>query len=516
MTISGGDRRGAWTLVATGLGLFMIFLDASIVNVALPDIQSAFDTGEAGIQWVVAAYSLTLAIFMMSGATFADRRGRRFAYLIGLSVFSVSSFACAFAPDIAFLTVARGFQGAGAAVVNVASLALVGAAFPDPRAKARAIGIWTGIAAVGLALGPTLGGFLTEDIGWRSIFIVNPVIGVIAVLLTLRVVDESHDPTPRGFDLPGQLLFAAGIGALTFALIQAPISGWLSAAILVAFFSSLVVLAGFVWLELRSRDPMMDVRVFADRVYSTALYAVFAVLFCVYGAQFLITQYFQNVRGYSPEQAGLLMLAMAVPTMIVAPLSGRMVVARGGRTPTLLGIGSAALGVGILAVSKASLLPVTLVGIAFLGISGGLGVASATSVAMGHIAAERSGMASGILSVQRGLGSTAGFAIMGSVLSAWVAFALPDKLEPLIPDTAQRDAVVDQVTESADPQALVALIGPGEPLPESVTTTDEIFEVTDDVFIDGIRLAMLLGLLVAMSALILGWRMFPRRGPPPT
>ncbi len=176
--------RQRMTLVATGLGLFMIFLDATIVNVALPDIQNEFDVGEQGIQWVVAAYSLTMGMFMMSAATLSDQRGRRRAYVVGIVLFCVASVGCGLAPDLGVLNLARGLQGVGAAIVNVASLALVSAAFPDPAAKARAIGLWTGIAAIGLAIGPTLGGVLTEGLGWRSIFLINVVVGVVAVVLT--------------------------------------------------------------------------------------------------------------------------------------------------------------------------------------------------------------------------------------------------------------------------------------------------------------------------------------------
>ena len=229
------SRQGTWVLVATGLGLFMIFVDAMIVNVAIPDIQREFDAGESGIQWVVAAYSLTMAMFMMTGGTFGDHYGRRRAYVVGIVIFCVASIGCALAPGIEFLSVMRGFQGIGAAVVNVASLALVGAAFPDPDRKARAIGIWTGIAAVGLAIGPTLGGILTEHVGWRSIFVFNPVIGIIAIFLTYRHVAETRDPASRSFDVPGQLLFIVGIGVLTYALIQGGHDGWGSALILGCF-----------------------------------------------------------------------------------------------------------------------------------------------------------------------------------------------------------------------------------------------------------------------------------------
>jgi EmrB/QacA subfamily drug resistance transporter len=504
-------RLGTWTLVATGLGLFMIFLDAMIVNVAIPDIQQQFDAGESGMQWIVAAYSLTMAMFMMSGGTFGDHYGRRLGYIIGIAIFCVASVACGLAPGIEVLIVARGFQGLGAAIVNVASLALVGAAFPDRKAKARAIGIWTGIAAIGLAIGPTVGGVLTEDVGWRSIFLFNPIIGLAAIVLTLRFVHESRDPTSRSFDVPGQLLFIIGIGVLTYALIQGDDSGWLSPVILASFTTAAVLLVVFVRYELHAKDPMMDMHVFRNRVYDAAIYAVFATLFCVYGTLFIITQYFQNVRAYGPEKAGTLLLAMTIPTIILSPLTGRFVAARGARTPALVGLGCAAIGTGILAVSNARILYVTLVALAFVGAASGLSVAAATSEAMSSIPSERSGMASGILSSQRALGSTAGFAIMGSVFAATISIALPHDLERIVPDRARRDEVVDRVVEDANPQAVASLIGPGKPLPRNVTEDDAVLDAADDAFITGIRVAMLVGFVVALSSLAVSWLLFPRR-----
>jgi EmrB/QacA subfamily drug resistance transporter len=504
-------RQGTWVLVATGLGLFMIFLDAMIVNVAIPDIQHQFSTGESGIQWVVAAYSLTMAMFIMTGGTFGDHYGRRLAYVVGIVIFCVASIGCGLAPGIAFLSVMRGLQGIGAAVVNVASLALVGAAFPDPDKKAKAIGIWTGIAAVGLAIGPTLGGILTEHIGWRSIFLFNPAVGIIAIILTYRHITETRDPASRGFDVPGQILFIVGIGALTYALIQGGHNGWLSPLILGCFATAAVVLVLFIRYELHTGDPMMDVRVFRSGVYDAAIYAVFATLFCIYGTLFIITQYFQNVRAYSPEKTGFLMLAMTIPTVVLSPITGHIVSKRGARSPTLIGVACVAIGTGILAASDASILLVTLIALAFVGAAGGLAVAAATSEAMGSIPAERSGMASGILSSQRALGSTAGFAIMGSILAVIVSVTLPNNLKPVIPDTAQRNEVVDTVVDDANPQAVTGLIGPGEPLPDNVAEDDAALAAADDSFITGIRVAMLVGFIVALSSLIVGWLLFPRK-----
>jgi len=510
VTAAAPAPRQSLLLVATGLGLFMIFLDATIVNVALPDIQSEFDVGEAGIQWVVAAYTLTMGMFMMSAATFADSRGRRRAYVVGLVLFSIASIGCALAPNLLLLNLARGVQGVAAGVVNVASLALVSAAFDDDAARARAIGAWTGIAAVGLALGPTVGGVLTESFGWRSIFVVNPVIGVVAVVLSLTVVAESRDPVARRLDGAGQLLFIVAVGALTYGLVEGPHAGWTSAVILVCLVGSAVLIAVFIRVELRTTDPMMDVRAFADPVYSTAIATVFAVLFALYGTMLIITQYLQNVRDYSPERAGVVMLAMTVPTIIFAPISGRLVARVGARRPTLAGVAAVAAGCGVLALTTGGWLGWTAIGLVGAGISGGLAVSPATHMAMSSIPADRAGMASGILSAQRALGSTAGFAIMGSVLAAVVASVLPGNLEQAIPDEARRDAVAAEIAEAANPRAVASLLAPGQPLSDLVSDSDEIVDDVDDAFVTAIRAAIAVAFGITTVAFVLGWVVFPR------
>jgi EmrB/QacA subfamily drug resistance transporter len=499
------------TLVATGLGLFMIFLDATIVNVALPDIQREFDVGEAGLQWVVAAYSLTMGMFMMSSASLADRRGRRLVFVVGIVIFASASVACGLAPGIGLLAVARGVQGVGAAMVNVASLALVSAAYPDPDAKAKAIGAWTGIAAVGLAIGPTVGGLLTEGLGWRSIFLVNAFVGAAAIVLVFRYVGESHDPTGRGIDLPGQILFIVGVGALTYGLIEAPQSGWLSPEIVALLVGSVVVLGAFVVTELRQRDPMMDVRVFEDGVYSTAIGTIFAVLFGIYGTMLVVTQYFQNIKDYSAVEAGFLMLALSLPVVVLAPLAGRFVARYGGRRVTLSGVLSIFIGLFVLAAGVGNWLVVVLVGLALVGSAGGLAVTPATTVAMSSIPPERSGMASGIMSAQRALGSTAGFAIMGSVLAVVVSATLPGKLEPLIPDPTERDEAVEAIVDQANPRAAVGLIGPGKPISDvPASEIDGVVDAADDAFVEGIRAALVTAAVVVLAALIAGFRLFPK------
>lgn len=495
-------------LVATGLGLFMIFLDATIVNVALPSIQDEFSVGESGLQWIVAAYSLTMGMFMMTSASIADRWGRRRTFVAGLVIFCGASLACGLAPNIDVLNLTRGIQGVGAAVVNVASLALVGAAYTEPSAKTRAVGLWTGIAAVGLAIGPTVGGVLTDSLGWRSIFMVNPIVGGIAIVLTYLFVDESSDPEGHSFDPFGQVLFIVGIGALAFALVEAPVHGFSSPAILVPLLSSAVVLIGFALFELRSRDPMMDVRVFANIPYTASIITVFSVLFCAYGTLLIITQYFQNIDGYSAQRTGFLLLAFSIPGMVMAPVAGRMAARFGGRRPTLVGIASAGLGTLLLAAGVGGPLWLVMLGLFALGNGAGLAIAPATAVAMASIPAERSGMASGILSTQRGLGSTAGFAIMGTVLALVVAAQLPGKLEPVISDPVERSIVVDDIVEDANPQAVPAVIGRAPQ--RGPDERAEVIAAADSAFVAGIRLAELLGFVLVAGTFVFGLAVFPR------
>ena len=508
MTSGARTVHPGMVLLATGLGLFMIFLDATIVNVALPAIQEDFSVGESGLQWVVAAYSLTMAMFMMTSASVADRWGRRRTFVVGLVIFCGASLACGLAPNIEVLNVTRAMQGVGAAVVNVASLALVGAAYTDPAAKTKALGLWTGIAAVGLAVGPTVGGVLTDSLGWRSIFMVNPIVGAVAIVLTYLFVEESSDPDDHSFDAVGQVLFIVGIGALAYALVEAPVYGFSSPAILVPLIASAVILIGFAVFELRSRDPMMDVRVFANIPYTAAITTMFTVLFCAYGTLLVITQYLQNINGYSAERTGFILLAFSIPAMVMAPIAGRLAARFGGRRPTLAGIASACIGTVLLAAGVGQPLWIVMLGLFALGTAGGLAVAPATAVAMASIPPERSGMASGILSTQRGLGSTAGFAIMGTILALVVAAQLPEKLEPVIRNPVERSIVVDDIVEAANPQAVPAVIGRAPA--RGADQRAEVIEAADSAFVDGIRLAELVGFVLVAGTFVFGWIVFPR------
>lgn len=505
------NRTERLTLVATGLGLFMIFLDALIVNVALPDIQRSFAVGEAGLQWVVAAYSLGMAVFIMSAATLADLYGRRRWYLVGISLFTLGSIACGLAPCIEVLNAARGVQGLGAATVNVTSLALVSAAFPEAKQKARAIGIWTAIASVGTALGPTLGGLLVEQWGWRSIFYVNVPVGALVLLLTLGFVKESRNERARHFDLSGQVLFIVTVGAFVYAIIEGPHGGWTSSLILALLAAAAVGCFLFLWLERRSSDPMMDLTLFRDTSYALSIGTICTVFFAVYGMLLLTTQFLQNVRGYSPEVTGLMILPFSAGVTIVSPLVGHLVGRIGARTPILVGLGALMLGLLTLIASGHRNPALVLVGLGLCGTGAALCLTPITTIAMTAVPPERAGMASGIMSAQRAIGSTIGFAVLGSVLAAWLSATLEPHLARAVPNPVERRAIAETIITSANPRAHVAEIVPRRPIAHrDPMRTASIVELAEDDFIQGIRAAFLVATASLALVFLAGWRWFPR------
>ncbi len=515
--------RQRFTLGATGLGLFMIFLDALIVNVALPDIQSSFGVGEAGLQWVVTAYSLGMAVFMMSSATLADLFGRRRLYLVALVLFAAASVACGVAPELWVLNLARSVQGIAAATVTVTSLALVSAAFPDPSEKARAIGLWTGVASIATAIGPTVGGLMTDALGWRSIFLVNVPVAAIAIALTVRFVAESRDPSDRGFDVGGQIRFAVLVGAFAVAVIEAPQRGWLAPAIVVCFVVASVALVSFVRYELRRRAPMMDLHLFSDRTYRLAIVTIFVAFFAVYGMLLVATQYFQNVRDFSPAQAGLLILPFSAGVVVMSPTAGWLVTRVGSRIPILSGLMLLITGLAAIAIGMSVPTVLVLAGLLCVGVGAALVLTPITSLAMSAVPEDRAGMASGIMSSQRAIGSTVGFAVMGSILAVWLSANLDTDLTRVIPDSAAREAVASEIIDAANPRAYAAEVGPGRPIPTVNAQVDEqIVDIADAAFVSGIQIAIAVALLLLFVVLGAGFRGFPRdrpaapvvRGPP--
>ena len=320
--LQGIDRKW-WTLFAMCFALFMIMLDNTIVNVALPSIQRDLKTSPANLQWTIDAYILTFAALILLGGKLGDRFGRKRMFIVGLGIFTVASLLCALATSDAQLIAARAFQGVGGALLNPLSLSIIASTFPRKQLP-TAIGIWAGVSGLGLAVGPVAGGFLVEQASWSAVFWINVPIGVVAVLVTLWAVRESKDPTTRHLDLTGTTLVTAGLAALVWALIKSGSHGWGSAYTLGFLGSAIALLALFIVWERHVDDPMLPLSFFGHRAFSVATASVALVGFGMFGVIFFISIYFQNVQEYSPLQAGVRSLPMTMMLMALAPFAGKI------------------------------------------------------------------------------------------------------------------------------------------------------------------------------------------------
>jgi EmrB/QacA subfamily drug resistance transporter len=408
-------ERKWWTLIAVAVATFMLLLDITVVNVALPDIQRSLHSSFRDLQWVINAYSLTLAAFLLTAGSLADLFGRRLVFVTGLVVFTLSSAACGLAGSPLALNLARAVQGTGGAMMFATSLALIADAF---RGKERGIafGVFGATIGAAVAVGPVVGGVITSGIGWEWIFFVNVPIGVGAVALTLTQVAESRDPNASGVDWLGLLTFSGSLFLLVFALVQGNEKGWGSARILAYLISSALLLVLFVVAEHRQRRPMLDLALFRRPAFAGASIVALTLSASMFAMFLYLTLYIQDVLGYSPLQAGLRFLPVTLVSFAVAPLSGRLSV----RVPVrlLLGVGLTLVSAGLLAMTAVSTTSgwTTLIP-GFLLAGAGIGMVNPplASTAIGVVHHSRSGMASGINNTFRQVGIATGIAGLGAV-----------------------------------------------------------------------------------------------------
>jgi len=341
------------------MSLFIVGLDITAVNVALPTIGRELGAGVSGLQWTVDAYTVVMASLLLFSGSMADRLGRKRTFLAGLTVFSAASLLCSLAPTVELLIAFRVLQAVGGAMLNPVAMSIIANTFTDPRERAQAVGVWGAVFGVSMALGPIVGGAMATSIDWRAIFWINVPLGIAAVALTLRFVPESRAPRARRFDPVGQAAVLVLLGALTFGIIEAPVRGWTSPGILAAFAAAAAALLTLLRHEPRRSDPLVDLRFFRSIPFAAAI-AISVAAFAAFGGfLFLNTLYLQDVRGLSPLRAGLATLPMAVMTVLASPLSGRIVGRRGPRLP--LAIAGASLFFGmVLAAIYASRASVTL------------------------------------------------------------------------------------------------------------------------------------------------------------
>src|SRR5438093_1808758 len=318
------ENKKWWTLAAVSIGLFMIMLDNTVVNVALPSMRRSLHMSLSELEWVVAGYALTFAAFMLTGGKLADFLGRRMIFMFGLAVFTAASLACGLAPNGGFLFVARVVQGLGGALMNPAPLSIITATFP-PRERGKAIGIWAGVSALALAIGPLVGGILTQHVNWNWIFFINVPVGILGLLSAPVFIEETRDQSAeQRLDVPGLATSAIGLFSLTYGFIEANRYGWTSGRILGAFAVAAFALAVFVALELRQRVPMLDLSMFRNRTFSGANTAMLFVGLAMFGTFFYVSLYMQNVLHYSPVQTGASFLPMTCLIIVLAPRAGKL------------------------------------------------------------------------------------------------------------------------------------------------------------------------------------------------
>ncbi|MEZ5157167.1 MAG: MFS transporter [Solirubrobacterales bacterium] len=482
--------RKRWTLLAVCVATFMLLIDVTIVNVALPEIQRNLGASLSSLQWVVDAYALTLASFLLVFGSLGDRIGRRRVFSIGFAVFTAASFLCGLAADPTFLNFARGLQGVGAAAMFATALALIAQEF-EGRERAHAVGIWGATVGGAVAIGPLVGGIITDGLGWEWIFFVNVPIGLAAIFITETRLVNVRATDARPIDWAGLVTFSGALFLLIFGLIRGNAEGWGSTLIVTCLAAAVALMAGFVLIELRRENAMLDLSLFRTPSFT----GVSIVAFCLSAGMFALflylTLYLQDVLAYSPLQAGLRFLPLTLLSFFVAPLAARL----SNRIPfrALMGAGLLTTGAGLLlahGISPGDSWTVLLPGFLLIGAGVGMANPGIASVAIGVVAPWRAGMASGINSTFRQAGIATGTAALGAIFQGRVA----SELGTLLPGAPGGFA---EAVSSGATEAAVSSV----PEAQRAAAT----AAADQAFITGLNEIILIGAGICLAGALAGW-----------
>ena len=412
-------RRRQLILTICCMSLFIVGIDATIVNLALPSIQKDMGADVAGLQWVIDAYTLVLASFLLLAGSTADRIGRRRIFQIGLVLFTLGSALCGVAPTLGWLIAFRVVQALGGSMLNPVAMSIITNTFTEPKERARAIGVWGGVIGLSMALGPVLGGVLVGTAGWRSVFWVNIPIGVAALILTMRFVPESRAPRARRIDPVGQVLVVIVLATLIYAIIEGPKHGWTSPEILGLFAVTAVALIALLGYERRRTEPLIEVRFFRSAPFAGATVIAVTAFIALSGFLFVNTLYLQDARGYSPLVAGLCTLPMAAMVAIFAPISGRVVANRGPRRPLIVsGVLLTVAALGMSRFTADTPVPELLAWYAVFGLGFGVVNAPITNSAVSGMPRSQAGVAAAFASTSRQFGTSLGVAIIGATVAS--------------------------------------------------------------------------------------------------
>jgi len=493
------ERR--WAILAVlALAVFVTVLDGTIVNVALPTLAGSLGASTSQLQWIVDAYLLVFTGLLLAAGGLGDRYGRKRALMTGLVVFGATSAFAGLAGGADVLILGRALMGIGAALIFPATLAILTNTFTDPGERAKAIGVWSAVSGVAVAAGPIIGGWLLEHFWWGSVFFVNVPIVIVVLVAVLVLVPESRESDAPALDWRGLILSIAAIGTLVFTIIEAPKWGWLTPETFLGFAASAALLTGFIAWELRVEHPMLPVRIFRNLRFTAASASITSAFFALFGFIFLITQYFQLIRGYSPLEAGVRTLPVAFSIAIASVVAPR-VVARVGTT-RVVATGLVLMAAGFLWVSTASASTsyLEIVGqMILLGVGLGSTTAPATESIMGSVSLDKAGVGSAVNDTTRELGGTLGVAIVGSVFSSVYVNALGSgRVFSALPPQAQR-ATEDSVSAAGQVATRLGAAAPG------------FMTEVSNAFLSGLSVACLVVAGVALAGAFVAWRFLPAR-----
>jgi EmrB/QacA subfamily drug resistance transporter len=477
-------NRKWWTLGAVCVATFMLLLDITVVNTALPKIQQDLGGSFSDLQWVIDAYALSLAALVLTAGSLADRLGRRRVFVAGLAIFSVASLLCALAPDPTFLNLARGLQGIGGAIMFAVSLALVAQEFPGGPERGMAMGIYGASIGVSVAVGPLIGGVLTDGLGWQSVFLVNLPVGIATIGVTYWKLRESRDPNASRIDWGGVVTFSASLLVLVLALVRGNAEGWGSPLIVSLLAAGVLLMAAFIAIESRIEEPMLPLGLFRRGAFTGVQIAAFAVSASMFSLFLYLTLYLQNFLGYSAIDAGLRYLPITVGAFVLAPISGMALAKVQARYLMAGGLGLT--GVGLLlmgGLEVSSSWTALLAGFVVSGIGVGLLNPVVADVALSVVPKERSGMAAGINDTFRQVGVAVGVAAWGAIFLG-VGASKTESLAGGAVDHDQARGLIEASSSGALPQAL-------QQLPASAR--DTVRNATEQGFIQGLNEILLIG-----------------------
>ncbi|MCU1502319.1 MAG: drug resistance transporter [Ilumatobacteraceae bacterium] len=493
--------RRWFTLVTLCISLLIIVMDNTILNVAIPKLIDELHATNSQVQWIVDGYTLVFAGLLLTTGSLGDRFGRKRALRLGITVFAIGSALSALSGSPSQLIAARCLMGVGGAMIMPSTLSILTNVFRDPKERGRAIAVWAGFSGLGVAIGPVIGGLLLNHYSWASVFWVNVPIAAIALVLGFFFVPESRDPSAPRLDPLGAALSIVGLGALLFGIIEGPTQGWRSTEVVIAFVVGVIGVVSFILWERHTDHPMLDMSFFKNPRFTAANTAITLTFFAMFGAMFLMTQYWQFVHGYSPLAAGVKLIPFAVVMMVVAPLSARFVEILGTKMIVTLGLSIVATSLLLLSLVKRDSSYYEVIGFMCILAAGmGLVMAPATESVMGSLPREKAGVGSAVNDTTRQMGGALGVAIIGtfvaSVYSSGIGKIATEFGLTSSQVTSAKGSLGSALTIAADPNS-------------GITNPARFVDRASDYFVDGLTSGMRVGAVFVIIAAIVAFRYLP-------